>query len=81
MSGRDDTSRDLWLQVKSTVREIKPPEAVLIFDDMIQKKAWTDESEVICWHDDHCANRTVKGGICSMRCMTVLGARSRLIFV
>jgi hypothetical protein len=61
LSERDYTSRDLWLPVKSTVREIEQPEAVLIFDDTIQDKAWTDESELICWHYDHCANRTVKG--------------------
>ena len=61
LSERDDTSRDLWLQVKSTVREIEQPDAVLIFDDTIQEKPWTDESELICWHFDHCQNRTVKG--------------------
>jgi hypothetical protein len=26
-----------------------------------RKKNWTDESELICWHDDHCSGRTVKG--------------------
>jgi len=61
LSERDYTSRDLWLQVKSTVHEIEQPDAVLIFDDTIQENAWTDESELICWHYDHCANRTVKG--------------------
>ena len=61
LSERDYTSRDLWLQVKSTVREIEQPDAVLIFDDTIQEKPWTDESELICWHFDHCQNRTVKG--------------------
>ena len=49
------------MQVKSTVREIAQPDAVRIFDDTIQEKPWTDESELICWHFDHCQNRTVKG--------------------
>jgi hypothetical protein len=34
---------------------------VLIFDDTIQEKAWTDESELMCWHFDHCSGRTVRG--------------------
>jgi hypothetical protein len=58
---REYTSRDLWLQVKKTVREVERDDAVLIFDDTIQAKPWTDESELICWHFDHCQNRTVKG--------------------
>src|SRR5512144_2449951 len=61
LSERDYTSRDLWLQVKKTVREIERDAAVLIFDDTIQEKPWTDESELICWHFDHGQNRTVKG--------------------
>lgn len=61
LSERDYTSRDLWLQVKKTVREVEQADAVLIFDDTIQEKRWTDESELICWHFDHCQNRTVKG--------------------
>ena len=43
------------------MREIEQPDAVPIFDDTIQEKPWTDESELICWHFDHCQNRTVKG--------------------
>lgn len=61
LSERDYTSRDLWLQVKKTVREVARDDAVLIFDDTIQEKPWTDESELICWHFDHGQNRTVKG--------------------
>src|SRR5512143_2672610 len=61
LSEREYTSRDLWLQVKKTVREVERDDAVLIFDDTIQEKPWTDESELICWHFDHCQNRTVKG--------------------
>ena len=61
LSEREDTSRDLWLQGKKTVREVAQDNAVLIFDDTIQEKPWTDENELICWHFDHCQNRTVKG--------------------
>jgi hypothetical protein len=34
---------------------------VLIFDDTIQEKAWTDESELMCWHYDHCSGRMIRG--------------------
>jgi hypothetical protein len=61
LSERDYTSRDLWREVKSTVRQIEREEAFLIFDDTIQEKAWTDENEVVCWHYDHCKGRTIKG--------------------
>ena len=61
LSNNEFTSSDLWLRVKSTVREIGSDDGVLIFDDTIQEKNWTDESELVCWHFDHCKNRSVKG--------------------
>lgn len=61
LSERQYTSKDLWLQVKSTVREVQSEEGVLIFDDTIQEKAWTDESELMCWHFDHVSGRNVRG--------------------
>ena len=61
LSAQDYTSKDLWHQVKSIVRKIERDDAVLIFDDTIQEKAWTDESELMCWHYDHCSGRSVKG--------------------
>ena len=50
LSAQEYTSKDLWHQVKSTVRSIERDDGVLIFDDTIQEKAWTDESELMCWH-------------------------------
>ena len=47
---REYTSKDLWTQVKETVRTIEKNGGVLIFDDTIQEKEWTDENEVMCWH-------------------------------
>jgi hypothetical protein len=61
LSGKDYTSKDLWQQVKSTVRKLERDESVLVFDDTIQEKAWTDESELMCWHYDHCSGRNVRG--------------------
>ena len=48
LSAREYSSKDLWLQVKPTVRRVEREEGVLIFDDTIQEKAWTDESELMC---------------------------------
>ena len=39
LSEQDYTSKDLWKQVKSTVRRVEYDEGVLIFDDTIQEKA------------------------------------------
>ena len=61
LSEREYTSKDLWREVKSTVRKIEREDGVLIFDDTIQEKAWTDENEIMCWHFDHCKGRSVKG--------------------
>ncbi len=47
LSARQYSSKDLWHQVKSTVRSVQDDDGVLIFDDTIQEKAWTDESELV----------------------------------
>ncbi len=61
LSGSDLGSPQLWLLVKPTVRSIESEDGVLIFDDTIQEKQWTDENEIITWHFDHSESRTVKG--------------------
>ncbi len=59
---RDDyDSKILWRHVKKTVREVEREDGVLIFDDTIQEKPYTDENELVCWHFDHTQNRSVKG--------------------
>lgn len=55
------TSKDLWLQVKPTVREVESEEGVLIFDDTVQEKPYTDENDLMCWHYDHSKGRSVQG--------------------
>jgi DDE superfamily endonuclease len=61
LSESDFTSTDLWRLVKPLVRQIQSEEAVLIIDDSIEEKLYTDESELICWHFDHALGRNVKG--------------------
>lgn len=61
LSKEDYDSRQLWKLVKSTVRKIETKDAVLLVDDTIQAKPYTDESELITYHFDHTEGRTVKG--------------------
>jgi hypothetical protein len=61
LSAREYGSKELWGEVKATVRQIERDDGCLIFDDTIQEKAWTDENEIVCWHFDHCKGRSVKG--------------------
>jgi len=55
------TSADLWRQAKPLLRQVESPDGVLIIDDSIQEKPYTDENELICWHWDHSQDRAVKG--------------------
>jgi hypothetical protein len=61
LSAEEFTSKDLWMLVKATVREVAQADGVLIFDDTIQEKPYTDENEVMCWHYDHTKGRAVQG--------------------
>lgn len=61
LSAQEYASKELWHQVKSTIRSIERDDGVLIFDDTIQEKAWTDENELMCWHFDPCSGRSVRG--------------------
>ena len=55
------TSADLWRIVKPHLRNIETTEGVLIIDDSIAEKPYTDVNDIICWHYDHTHGRTVKG--------------------
>lgn len=61
LSEREYTSKDLWLQVKQTIRQVEQEDAVLIFDDTIVEKQYTDENDIMCWHFDHSKGRNVRG--------------------
>jgi len=61
LSEKELDSRVLWRLVKPLVRELEGEEDVLIIDDTIEEKPYTDESELICWHYDHSKGRNVKG--------------------
>lgn len=56
-------SKYLWKKVKPMVQEICSSDDIvtLCFDDSIEEKRYTDESELISYHFDHTINRAVKG--------------------
>jgi len=61
LADKEYTSKELWQEVKPTVRKVECEDAVVILDDTIQEKPYTDENEVMCWHYDHSKGRTVQG--------------------
>jgi len=69
------SAADLWQIVKPYVRQIQREDGVIIIDDSIAEKPYTDENEIICWHYDHSQNRSVKG-INFMTCLYHAGGYS-----
>lgn len=61
LSKKDYDSRQLWRLVKSTVRKVETDDGILIVDDTIEPKPYTDESELIAYHYDHTKGESVKG--------------------
>lgn len=62
LSEQELDSPKLWRLVKPLVRESEDEDSgVLIIDDTIEEKPYTDESELVCWHYDHSKGRNVKG--------------------
>lgn len=61
LAGSVRTSSDLWQRVKPYVRALQREDGVLILDDSVAEKPYTDENDIICWHYDHCKDRMVKG--------------------
>jgi hypothetical protein len=55
------TSADLWQLVKPHLRTIQSEAGVVIVDDSIAEKPYTDENDIVCWHYDHAQSQSVKG--------------------
>ena len=61
LAGTKKTASDLWRTVKSFVRDVQSEVGVLILDDSIEEKPYTDENDIVCWHYDHSKDRLLKG--------------------
>lgn len=58
----DYGAKELWGYVKSEVRRHEQKTGgVLLLDDTIAEKNYTDENDLNCWHFSHAKNRHVKG--------------------
>jgi DDE superfamily endonuclease len=66
-------SKELWQYVKSIVHNHQTPTGgVLLLDDSIEEKPYTDENEVNCWHYSHAKGEVLKG-INILSCMIRYG--------
>jgi len=55
-------SKELWEYIKPDLRQIEEEKGgVLILDDTIEEKPYTDENEIIAWHFSHAKGRCIKG--------------------
>lgn len=63
LSGGTYDSKYLWQYAWPYVQELtqSKEQIILNFDDSIEEKPYTDESELICRHYDHVSGRSVKG--------------------
>jgi hypothetical protein len=51
----------LWHLGKPTIRKHESEDGVLIIDDTLEPKPYTDENTIVGWYFDHSSNRSIKG--------------------
>jgi hypothetical protein len=61
LSGNSFDSITLWQEVKPIIRSIENDDGVLVFDDTVEEKEYTDENDLISWHYSHGKGKVVKG--------------------
>ena len=49
LTGKKQDSAAWWQRVKPQVRKMQGDEGVMIIDDSIEEKPYTDENEIVCW--------------------------------
>ena len=47
--------------MKKKVREVEQDDGVIIFDDTLSEKPYSEESGLVNWHWDHSKGRSIKG--------------------
>lgn len=55
------SQKEYWQEIKAVVRQVEQEDGVLLVDDTIEAKPYSEESELVCWHYDHSQGRNVKG--------------------
>jgi len=62
LNKEDFDGKDLWLYIKHKVRGYEScSTGVLILDDSIEEKPYTDENDIVAWHFSHAKGRCIKG--------------------
>ncbi|WP_339042352.1 transposase [Candidatus Lariskella endosymbiont of Hedychridium roseum] len=62
LNSEDLGSKELWLYIKPEIRKHELNKGcVLILDDSIEEKPYTDENEIVAWHHSYAKGRHVKG--------------------
>jgi hypothetical protein len=78
LNNKEASSKELWEYIKPEVRKIEQDVGgVLILDDTIGEKAYTDENEIICWHYSHAKGRHVKG-VNILSCLVRYGGKRQI---
>ena len=66
--------KQYWRTIKPIVRRVEIDVGLLLIDDTIEEKPYTDENDMVSYHYDHSQNRMVKGvNIVNFVCHTDLG--------
>ena len=61
LSKEEYSQKQYWHIIKPLVRHIEQPDGLVIVDDTIEEKPYTDENDIVCWHYDHTTGQNVKG--------------------
>jgi hypothetical protein len=61
LSGQQRGGAELWRVAKRFVRQIQSDDGVMIVDDTISEKPYSDENDIVCWHYDHTSGNVIKG--------------------
>ena len=61
LSGIDFTSKDYWKIIKPTIRGIEAADGIVVIDDTIEEKPYTEENEIVNCYHDHSKGRSIKG--------------------
>ena len=61
LNSQELDNKKLWSFIKPFLRSVEKDNSVLIVDDTILEKLYTDESEINTYHYDHSKGRSIKG--------------------
>jgi hypothetical protein len=61
LASEAQSSKQMYSYLKPLLGKIASETGVLVIDDAIAEKPYSDETDVICWHYDHCQRRSIKG--------------------